>query len=159
MWQEMTYYSLNKNNAPIDVKIKCKQKFEPKVLLWIAISNKGISKPYLQVGGLAINQSIYATKCLKGKLLPFIRKYHSDDNYLFWPDLATAHYGKMSLEFLKSNNINFVEKHRNPPNVPQNRPIEDLFGYLSSIVYRKGWRAESTQQLMRRIKYCIKKSI
>jgi hypothetical protein len=72
------YYSWDKSKAPINVTFKCKQKFEPKVLLWLGVSNKWISTLYFQIGGLAINQSTYTTKGLKTKLLPLICKYHPD---------------------------------------------------------------------------------
>ena len=45
----------------------------------------------------------------------------------------------------------------NPPNCPQLRPIEDLWGWLKQLVYEKGWTATGLDQLKRRIKYCIRK--
>ena len=41
----------------------------------------------------------------------------------------------LTKNYLKDENINFVPYDRNPTNSPQCRPIEDFFGYLSSIVY------------------------
>ena len=49
---------------------------------------------------------------------------------LFWPDLATCHYKKENLDFLRDNGIAFVEKAENPPNAPQIRPIENYWGIL-----------------------------
>ena len=132
-------------------------KFEPKLLLWIAISKNGISKPYFRKSGLAINQKIYLEDCVKKRLLPFIREKHSDNNYLFWPDKASSHYAKSVINHLTEQNIKFVPKVRNPTNVPQCRPIEDFFGYLCQLVYANGWTAETIPQFQRRIKYCLKK--
>jgi hypothetical protein len=151
------FSSPNKSKTPENVSHKYKSKFEPKLMFWIAISANGLSKPYFRKSGLAVNQSTYLNDCIKRRLIPFIKEKHSDNRYLFWPDKASAHYGSKVIEYLKHNNIRYVEKYRNPTNVPQCRPIEDFFGYLTHLVYAKGWRAESIPQLKRRIKYCLKK--
>ena len=46
---------------------------------------------------------------------------------------------------------------RNPTNLPQNRPIEDLWGTLTDLVYKDDWTAKSLQQLRYRIITCLKK--
>ena len=33
------------------------------------------------------------------RLLPFIKKYHSDENYIFWPNQAGCPYAEHSLDF------------------------------------------------------------
>src|SRR5882724_11759987 len=42
-----SYFASPSKSTPDSVKYRPKQKFEPKVLLWIAISKNGISKPFL----------------------------------------------------------------------------------------------------------------
>ena len=44
-----------------------------------------------------------------------------------------------------------------PNNLPQYRPVEDFYGYLSDVVYKGGWRAENTAQLKRRIQWAIRR--
>lgn len=151
-----SFYSSDKDKTESPVKHKYKSKFEPKVLLYIAISRKGISKPYFVPSGLAIKSSVYI-KCLKKYLLPFIQQYHNDNNFIFWPDKASAHYAGDTQKFLRANNIPFVPKERNPTDLPQCRPIEDFFGILSGFVYENGWEAQNIAQLKRRINYCLKK--
>lgn len=151
------FYTQDIETTPPNVKYKFKHKFEPKVMLYIAISDKGISKPYFKEGGLAINAETYQNECLKKILIPFVHKYHSDKNFVFWPDKASSHYAKTTQELLKSKNINFVPKERNPTNLPQCRPIEDFFGNLSSLVYKNNWRAKNCEELKKRIRSCIRK--
>ena len=151
------YYTSDKLTAPPEIRFKMIEKFPPKVLVYLAISSRGISEAHFQESGTAINSDIYIKKCLKSKLLPFIRKYHDDNNYVFWPDLATSHQSKNTVKWLKDNNINFIDKSINPPNVPKARPIEELWAILSDKVYEGGWTANSSKQLIRRIKACIKK--
>lgn len=150
------YYAKEPKNTPPGVKFRFKKKFEPKVMLYVAVSNKGVSEPYFKPSGLAINQEIYQKECLSKILIPFIQKYHTDDDYVFWPDKASSHYAKKTIEFLTNKNIAFVPKERNPTNLPQCRPVEDFFGQLSSLVYKKGWKANSIKQLKTRIKKCLK---
>ena len=78
-----------------------KQKFEPKVLLWIAGSEKGFSQAYLAPSGIAIDKTVYTKECINKRLTKFIKKYHADNKYLFWLDKTSAHYSKMSIQSLK----------------------------------------------------------
>ena len=150
------YYTNDKSTTPDDVRFQQKSKFEPKVLMWIAISEKGISQPYFQESSTAITSETYINKCLRPRLIPYLKRNYNQDDYVFWPDLASAHYSKTTTDFLNANLVNFVEKHDNPPNVPQARPIENFWALLSSRVYKHGWRANSKPQLIRRIKKMLK---
>ena len=77
------YYTNIKRNIPRSVCFVGKEKFLKKLLMWIAISDCGMSKPLFHISkAVAINTSIYINQCL-GKRLPFILKYYSDLNYLF----------------------------------------------------------------------------
>ena len=44
-----------------------------------------------------------------------------------------------------------------PPNVPQARPIENLWGILAQKVYEGGWEATTQQELISRIQSQLKK--
>ena len=59
------------------------QKLKPKLLVYIVISPRGVSVPFIQPSGYAVNQFIYRDNCLASSLLPFIKKYHPDGNYIF----------------------------------------------------------------------------
>ena len=54
-------------------------------------------------------------------------------------------------------NVNFVPKEINPPNVRQTRPIENFWGCLEQKVYEGGWEAKTKQQVNRRIESKMKK--
>lgn len=150
------YYTDNIEECPDNVRFKGKEKFPVKVLVWVAISAKGISEPLIRPWkSVAINQEIYLTECLQKRVLPFINKHHQDKKYVFWPDLASAHYANSCVNWMKKN-VNFVSKEMNPPNVPQARPIESFWGDLAQKVYNNGWEAKSEEQLVTRIKKCLK---
>lgn len=151
------FYSTDKQDTSPDVKFKSKQKFAPKILVWLTLSSKGISAPYIgPMKGPAINGDLYVKKCLP-KLLAFINKHHQNDKYVFWPDLATSHYAKTTTEWLTAKKIHFVPKCINPPNIPKARPIEDFWSILADKVYNGGWTATNEKQLTNRIKAQLKK--
>ena len=124
------FYSDNKNNTPFSVKYKTKQKFALKVMIWLAISERGHSDVYVKPSGLAINCRVYIDECIRARLVPFINKLHKDDEILFSPDLASSHYSIATRACNKELGINFVPKEMNPPNVPQLRPIENFGEFL-----------------------------
>ena len=151
------FYSNNIEATPPEVKYRTKYKFEPKVPVWIAGSSKGLSEPFIVPSVLAVSQKLYQDECLNKRLIAFLNKYHSSDNYVFWPDLASSHYAKSTLEYLRTKNVNFVQKEDNPANVPEIRTIEDFWSVLKGKVYEKGWAAKNIQQLEKKILKCIKK--
>ena len=53
-------------------------------------------------------------------------------------------------------NLNFVHRDINPPNVPQARLIENFWVILEQKVYEGGWEATTKLQLTRRIEVKIK---
>ncbi|CAF0878179.1 unnamed protein product [Rotaria sordida] len=118
------FYSTNPATTPPNIKFRKKAKFEPKVMIWMAISTKGIFDVYVHKSKLGVDQKTYLQECINKRLIPFIDKYHYDGNYLFWPDLASSHYSKVVQERLNQKNIPFISRNDNPPNVPQGRPIE-----------------------------------
>ena len=149
------FYSHPYLEAPESVKYRKVGKFPKKVLVWCAISPKGMSEPYIVKSGNAITARVYIKECLP-KLVDFINKFHSKDNYVFWPDLASAHYAKATLEAYDKMNIEFVPKCANPPNVPQLRPIETFWAILGQKLYENGWTGEDYPELIRRIRRIIR---
>ena len=65
------------------LNLKKKSKFEQKLLVWVAISPKGLSKHYVAPSGQAVNENVYIDKCLRSCLLPFIETVHKDDEIVF----------------------------------------------------------------------------
>ena len=64
-------------------------KFPKKVPVWQAICTCGLKSGILISTG-TINQEIYVQKCLKKRLLSFLKKHNRP--VLFWPDLACCRY-------------------------------------------------------------------
>ncbi|KAJ8920520.1 hypothetical protein NQ315_005389 [Exocentrus adspersus] len=84
----------NAEEAPDRVRFKGKVKFADKILVWCAISEAGVSQPYVgRVCDEAITADIYIERCLS-KLRNFINTHNPNDEVMFWPDLASCHYAR-----------------------------------------------------------------
>lgn len=116
-WADKYYYEQNDSCITKNGKFIAKSKFPQKVMMWIAISENGKSKPVFFKGISSVNTSVYVEKCLP-KLESYINRYHKDENILFWPDLASCHTSETTLKTLKNMNIRTLPKIKNPPNSP-----------------------------------------
>lgn len=121
------FTATNPNVVPEQFKVKKLSKFPKKFLIWQAICTCGRrSKIFVTTG--TINQEIYVNECLNKRLMPMIRDHSG--SLLFWPDLASAHYSKKTMEWYRENEVNFVPRDKNPPNCPELRPIEKYWANL-----------------------------
>ena len=150
------YYSSDQNLTPASIKYRPRKKFEEKCLVWLAMSAKGISKPFICKSGMAIDQHVYLEQCIQARLVPFIHEHHSKSNYVFWPDLASSHYAETVLDFMIENRVNHVDKVDNPANLPECRPIEDFWSILKGKVYANNWMAKDIPSLRDRIRKKLK---
>ncbi|KAF2889410.1 hypothetical protein ILUMI_16762 [Ignelater luminosus] len=117
------YYNEGENVDPA-VHFKRHKKFQSKVLVWLAISSRGHSSAFIYPSGNSINGNIYEKYCVRSRLARFIRNKHSDGNFIFWPDMATAHYAANVIAAYEDLNINYVSKEKNVSNVLWLRPVE-----------------------------------
>ena len=91
------------------------------------ISAKSISNVYVHRGKQAVDQKIYLKECINRRLLPFVDKYHSNGNFLFWRDLAPPHYSNIVQQRLNEKDIPYVSPVDNPPKHASNTSYR---GYL-----------------------------
>ena len=107
------YHTTDDTNVPNAVKFTPQEKFGSKFLVWQAIDEFGnVSEPYVKIGTMKAEE--YLNECVIKRLVPFIQKYHSDHQVLFWPDLAAIHYANVVKEWLNSSGIEFYESRREP---------------------------------------------
>ena len=134
---------LGPSSAPPDVRFTRKKKFPDKLLVWMVISDHGISKPYFLKSKMAMKGEIYRDHCIKDILAPFLQKHHADGKFFFWPDFASRHYAKATLNLLEELNIPYIPKQCNPPNCPQLRPIETFWARLKQKSLMEGGKDET----------------
>ena len=133
------FCSNNRNMTVSYIKNYDKAKYEPKLLVWLAISPAGRSDFKIVPTNMPINQQNYLEDCLKKRLLPFIYIYQRGCKYLFWPDLVSSCYANSFISSCYANSVQnwlieikipFIPKSKNVANVPEIRPIEDLWSNL-----------------------------
>jgi hypothetical protein len=107
----------------------------------------GMIEPYFRQKGMVVNRFVYRDEILEPCLLPFIKKYHKHDKYVFWPDQAISHYAKEVQDWLFSKKIEFLPKIINPVNAQKLCPIEDFWGILKTNVYENNWSAKKNLAL------------
>jgi hypothetical protein len=126
-------------------------------LVWIAISSRGLSKPLIAASkGFSINSKTYIKDCIESKLIPFVNKHHSDQNYWFWQNLAPAHYSTETIAAFEELHIQYIEKEENPPNILQLRKIETFWSHLKNKVYSDEWEAKPIPKLIAKIERELK---
>ena len=153
--QPKHYYSVNGKNISKTSSKLPKDKYPLKIMLCLSISEKGISKPVFLKDNKRLTGMFYSKFCIP-KIKEFIEKHHKRDKIVFWPDLASSHYSKVSLDTLHKLKIEYIPKVYNPLKYPQIRPIEDFWAHLKRRVYENGRVFKNTQELYCRIKYVLK---
>ena len=124
-------------------------------MLWLAVSPRGVSKPYFCKSGGALKVETYRQTCaergwyLLSTLNTRERTYSSG---LTWLHAPTP--GKPK-NFWKGR-VSPSSPRTRPPCCPQLRPIEDVWAILKAKTYEGGWEATSELQLKRRIRQSIK---
>jgi len=111
------------------------EKFGSKKLIWQAICQCGKASKIFSTNGV-LNSDTYITECLRKRLLPFLQSHVGSTT--FWPDLASIHYSRKTLNWLEANNVCYVAKDMNPPNVPELRPIERYWSVLKGRLRKDG---------------------
>ena len=95
------YYTTDPSTTSSNMKFKKKKKYAPKLLVWMAMLSKDTSNIYVHKSKQTITSNIYLNECINSRLPPFIEQHHRNDNFIFCPDNASAHYGNIVLDKLK----------------------------------------------------------
>ncbi len=98
--------------------------------MWIAISKFGISRPYFQPSGGAINAEVYTKECINKRLVPYLRTTLHGEPNLFRPDLATAHYACQTQDKLCELGVSFVPSRSTLRTFPNSVRLSN-FGFSS----------------------------
>ena len=117
-------------------------KFKSKLLVWMVVSQKGISSIYVHRSTIAIKQETYLRDCMRKRLSIVITRMTM---FYFGQILLSSHDSKQVQEFLQANNIKFVQRQQNPPNVLQAHPIEIIWSLLEQKVYEDVWEAKNLE--------------
>ena len=143
------FYSTDPVTAPPQVNFQCKTKFEPEMMIWMAMFSKVLLiAMFTKVNEMLIKKHAWKDVSIKD----YCSKYHSNGNYLFWPDLTKAHYSNIVQERLTPWSLPFVSRVDNPPNIPQARLIDTVWTVVKRKIYENNWEAKNIDHLVQRIK-------
>lgn len=144
---QLYYTAKSKGNVSPKFRQKKIDKFAKKYLIWQAICKCGLKSNIFVTTG-TINTKIYVEECLQKRLLPMILLHK--DPVLFWPDLATCHYGKSAMDWYDVNRVNIVPKTANPPNCPELRPIEKYWAIMKRKLLHTKQVVKNEKELQRK---------
>lgn len=138
------YASQFRGNVPKKFKYVLQDKFAKKAMIWQAICSCGI-KSRTFVTSETMKAPLYIKECLQNRVLPLIRSHHSP--VMFWPDLASIHYARATMDWFEANQVDVMPKSMNPPNCPKLRPIEEFWAIVKRKLKKNGGTAADTKQL------------
>jgi hypothetical protein len=136
------YFDCEYEDVPKEVKTKLLEKFPPRIMVWLSISSRGRSEAYFVPSKLGVNREVYSNECIRKRLVSYIKQYHGEGDYIFWSDLAPAHYANDTQTAMNELGIKFVAKKDNPPAVPQIRSIEKFWANFERRIFENGWTAK-----------------
>ena len=111
------YYTFDTDATPNEVKPKRKSKYDLKLLVFISLSEEGVSKRYIAPSGQAVDKGVYISKYLI-ELKKFINEIPKNDDTVLRPDIASAHFLNKVQNYLKGKNIKYVPREKYPAYVP-----------------------------------------
>jgi hypothetical protein len=92
-----------------------------------------------------MNSQLYLKECLQKRILPLIRSHQGP--VMFWPDLASCHYARVTMDWYQSNEVDILPKEMNPPNCPQFRPIEKYWAIVKGKLLKNGGSATEVNKM------------
>jgi hypothetical protein len=107
------------------------------VTLLMKKQNK-VSEPVFLQHPNSMSVKFYQEHCISTALVPFIDENHLENNIMFWSNLASAHYSNSTLQLLEALRTPFVSKTSNPSNIPECRPVKNLWTNLKAEVHKGG---------------------
>lgn len=128
---------ISRTGSRKDCEIFSKQSHPKGVMVWAALSSRGVLKPIFVEPGAKINAVYYINKILK----PFIRdvkRFYPDGQYVFHQDSAPSHAAKKTLQYLKEQKVVFIPPEKWLPNSPDAAPCNFfLWGCLKNRVNKR----------------------
>jgi hypothetical protein len=148
------YSSKLRGRVPDKFKFVLEDKYAKKVMIWQAICSCGLkSKPFATSS--ILTSDIYIKECLQKRLLPMVRSHNIP--VVFWPDLASIHYAKKTLEWFNTNQVAVIPKDINPPNCPKLRPIEEYWSIIKQMLCKNGGGVSNKAQMCTKWNYFAEK--
>ena len=120
-----------------DCEIAPRFEYKKGLMVWAAFCSRGTIGPYFVEPGAKINRTYYIQNILK-PCLKEIKQLYPDGDAVFQQDSAPSHQARETIEYLRSQNIQFIPPSEWLPRSPDAAPCDFfLWGYLKNKVYKK----------------------
>ena len=125
-----------KRDVPASRLIREREHFSQKVMVSVGVSRMGKTSVVFVDPGAKINSAYYCQVVLEKGLLSDIRAKCRHHKWTFQQDGAPAHTAHNTVEYLKKENIDFIQPDMWPPNSPDLNPVDyAVWGALQQRVY------------------------
>ena len=112
------------------------------VMVWVAISANGVSRPLFIEPGAKINAIYYQTRVLEPFFKKDAQRLYPNQHLVFHQDSAPSHKAKTTLQWLRDHNIAFVTPEEWTPSSPDAAPCDYfLWGYLKAKLNKRAPRS------------------
>lgn len=138
--RSVQYISRDKSRREAEVKVHVAN---PRgIMVWVAMSASGVSRPLFIEPGAKINAEYYQQKVLRPFFSRDVTKMYPNDAYLFHQDSAPAHTAKSTIQWLKSHKVPFIPPEKWMPSSPDASPCDYfLWGHLKAELNKKAPRS------------------
>ena len=123
------------------------------VMVWGAISRKGVLPLLFIDKGVKINANYYLNEVLKGHVLRYALSLFGSDNWGFQQDSAPSHAAKIVQSFCEQNFPGFIDKTLWPPSSPDANPLDFSKGEIMDTKLRdlKPMNIDQFKKLLQKI--------
>jgi len=138
------YIATKRGNVNPKFKYILHDKYVKMLMIWQVLCSCG-KKITSFITSATMDRHMYIKECLKKRLLSLIHSHNSPVK--FWPDLASCHYAGDTIEWYRTNNIDFIPKNHNPQNCPNLRQIKEYWSIVKGILRKSGWAAKDINSM------------
>lgn len=133
---DRVYGTTKKSNVAAARLIREREHFSRNIMVSVGISRMGKTGVIFIEPGAKVNSSYYCQHVLGEGLLPDIRAKCGHYRWTLQQDGAPSHTAKNTLNYLKQENVSFIEPKMWPPNSPDLNPVDyAVWGALQQQVY------------------------
>lgn len=116
--------------------IRERDHFSRGIMVSIGVSRMGKTSVVFVEPGAKVNSEYYCEQVLRRGLLPDILSRCGRHNWTLQQDGAPSHTARNTINFLRQENVNFIEPDMWPPNSPDLNPVDyAIWGALQEKVY------------------------
>ena len=110
-------------------------------MVWVGISFNGRTELRFLKPGTKINSQYYIDIVLKPFFEQDLLRLYPQNNAIFDQDSAPSHTSKMTLNFLGSTGINFIDPSLQTPKSPDNAPLDFcIWSYMENRLKKRNIR-------------------